>query len=145
MHTLTPYEQTGLPVYDIDLEAPPVERWREVCAAEGDRIHALIADFVEMVEDSTAGLPLVVRKLLPFMRKSAGAAGSVIASLYGEDYVKEIKGIAKYAQLPVGDVFIGNLCYDLTQAEPYLRKFRIGCSSYSMSINGAPMMVRNMD
>jgi hypothetical protein len=75
----------------------------------------------------------------------AGLGGRVIdklAASYGQDYVTEIRSIAKHADQPLSHVMLGNLTYDLCQMAGI---HGLGCSSYSCNIDGAPTLVRNMD
>jgi hypothetical protein len=62
--------------------------------------------------------------------------------MFGEDYVLEIRSIAKYADQPLSHVILGNIMYDAFQAAGIVG---MGCSSYSCNIDGMPTLVRNMD
>lgn len=152
---LIEYSQADLPVYDVDLDAPPRERWREVCLAEGESLHALIREFEALVEEYLEYLPkkmqMMVRPLLnkaglfrPLLR-TTGSFASAVASCFGQDYVEEIKGIARYADLPHGSLFIGNLFYDINQMLEAKAPWKLGCSSFSVCMDGAPALLRNLD
>ena len=143
---LKTYEETGLPTYDIDLEAPPDTRWKHIAQKESKNIGRLLDDVVNLCVDRASSFPLVVRPLVIAAGKGlAGLGGRVIDNLaasYGQDYVTEIRSIAKHADQPLSHVMLGNLTYDLCQMAGI---HGLGCSSYSCNIDGAPTLVRNMD
>ena len=143
---LKPYEETGLPTYDIDLEAPPDVRWKHVAQKESKNIGRLLDDVVNLCVDRASSFPLVVRPLVVAAGKGVARLGGrivdMIASCFGEEYVAEIRSIAKHADQPLSHVMLGNLTYDLCQMAGI---YGLGCSSYSCNIDGAPTLVRNMD
>ena len=143
---LTEYSETSLPTYDIDLEAPPDTRWKHLAQKESKNIGRLLDDVVNLCVDRASSFPLVVRPLVVAAGKGlAGLGGRVIdklAASYGQDYVTEIRSIAKHADQPLSHVMLGNLTYDLCQMTGI---HGLGCSSYSSNIDGMPTLVRNMD
>ena len=143
---LTPYEETGLPTYDVDLEAPPDIRWKHVAQKEAKNIGRLLDDVVNLCVERASSFPLIVRPLVVAAGKGlAGLGGRVIdklAASYGQDYVAEIRSIAKHADQPLSHVMLGNLTYDLCQLAGI---YGLGCSSFSCNIDGMPTLVRNMD
>ena len=143
---LKPYEETGLPTYDIDLEAPPDVRWKHVAQKESKNIGRLLDDVVNLCVDRASSFPLVVRPLVVAAGKGVARLGGqivdMIASCFGEQYVAEVRAIAKHADQPLSHVMLGNLTYDLCQMAGI---YGLGCSSYSCNIDGAPTLVRNMD
>ncbi len=143
---LVEYATTKLPVYDVDLAAPPAERWKAVCVAEGDNIAALLADVVDECLEYVNCLPAYLQ---PFVTATAWGGGSLagwivdrIAGMFGEDYVAEIRGIARHAELPLGHIVLGNLIYDICQISGIPG---VGCSSFSVTLDGKPTLARNMD
>jgi len=52
------YSAAKLPVYDDDLSAPPAERWRAVCEAEGDNIASLLSDVVHERLENVRCMPV---------------------------------------------------------------------------------------
>jgi hypothetical protein len=66
----------------------------------------------------------------------------MIAACFGEEYVAEIRSIAKHAGQPLSHVVLGNFMYDGCQMAGI---HGLGCSSYSCNIDGKPTLVRNMD
>ena len=143
---LTEYSEANLPTYDVDLEAPPDTRWKHVAQKEARNIGRLLDDVVALCVERASSFPLVVRPLVIAAGKGlAGLGGRVIDNLaasYGQDYVTEIRSIAKHADQPLSHVMLGNLTYDLCQMAGI---YGLGCSSYSCNIDGAPTLVRNMD
>lgn len=143
---LVEYSATTLPVYDVDLSAPPAERWRDVCEAEGENIADLLTDVVHECLEHVSWLPAYLQ---PFVTATAWGCGSLtgwvvdrIAAMFGEDYVAEIRGIARYTALPLGHIVLGNLVYDICQISGIPG---VGCSSYSIALDGKPTLARNMD
>jgi hypothetical protein len=132
------------PSYDIDLAEPPEERWRTFCKAEGDNIHSILSDVHQSIDEELLGhLYPPIRSLVKTLGSGAGwIAHTVSAMMYGEEYTAEIKGMAKYAEVPLGDLMLGNLIYDLTSLS---EMYGCGCSSASFDINSTPVLVRNMD
>ena len=61
----------------------------------------------------------------------AGLGGrlvDMIAAQFGEEYVTEIRSIAKHADQPLSHVILGNLTYDACQMGGIYGA--VGCSSY---------------
>jgi len=143
---LIEYSAAKLPVYDVDLAAPPAERWKDVCEAEGENIAALLADVVDECLEYVGWLPAYLQ---PFVTATAWGSGTLagwivdrIAGMFGEDYVAEIRGVARHAELPLGHIVLGNLIYDICQIGGIPG---VGCSSYSVTLDGKPTLARNMD
>ena len=140
------YPETRLPTYDVDLEAPPDVRWKHIAQKEAKNIGRLLDDVVGLCSARARRFPLVVRPLVIAAGKGlAGLSGRVvdmIAGCFGEEYVAEIRSIAKHADQPLSHVMLGNLTYDLCQMAGI---YGLGCSSYSCNIDGMPTLVRNMD
>jgi hypothetical protein len=141
---MTSLKVYSAPSYDIDLTAPPEERWRAFCKAEGDNIHSILSDVHQSIDEELLGhLYPPIRSLVKTLGSGAGwIAHTVSAMMYGEEYTAEIRGIAKYAEVPLGDLMLGNLIYDLTSLS---EMYGCGCSSASFDINSTPVLVRNMD
>ena len=143
---LSEYPETRLPTYDVDLEAPPDVRWKHIAQKEAKNIGRLLDDVVGLCSARARRFPLVVRPLVIAAGKGlAGLGGRVvdmIAGCFGEEYVAEIRSIAKHADQPLSHVMLGNLTYDLCQMAGI---YGLGCSSYSCNIDGMPTLVRNMD
>ena len=73
----------------------------------------------------------------------SGRIVDMIAASFGEEYVAEIRSIAKHSDQPLSHVVLGNLMYDGCQLRGVYGA--VGCSSYSCNIDGMPTLVRNMD
>lgn len=143
---LVEYSISKLPIYDVDLAAPAIERWRDFCLAEGDNVAALLSDVVDECVDSIDRLPGSLRPVVKAAARGSASLGGWlvdrIAALFGQDYVAEIRGIARHADLPLGQVVLGNLVYDICQIGGIPG---VGCSSYSVALDGRPTLARNMD
>jgi hypothetical protein len=143
---LVEYQETRLPTYDVDLEAPPDTRWKHVAQKEAKNIGRLLDDCVELCVERANSFPLVIRPIVIAAGKGlARLGGRVIDNLaasYGQEYVTEIRSIAKHADQPLSHVVLGNFMYDGCQMAEIQG---LGCSSYSVNIDGMPTLVRNMD
>jgi hypothetical protein len=143
---LTEYTTTGLPVHDIDLNEPPDVRWKDLCRKEGKNIGRLLGDVVDMCVEQADRFPGYIRPVVTAAGKGTAMLGGwvvdKIAGMFGQEYVSEIRSIAKHAQQPLSHVMLGNLTYDLCQMGGIVG---MGCSSYSCNIDGKPTLVRNMD
>ena len=144
---LTPYESTRLPIYDVDLEAPPETRWKHLAQKEAKNIGRLLDDCVELCVEQADCYPAYIRPLVVAAGKGLAGLGGrlvdMIAASFGEEYVAEIRSIAKHADQPLSHVILGNLTYDACQMGGIYGA--VGCSSYSCNIDGLPTLVRNMD
>ena len=144
---LTPYESTRLPTYDIDLEAPPEARWKYPAQKESKNIGRLLDDCVELCVEQADCYPAYIRPLVVAAGKGLAGLGGrlvdMIAASFGEEYVAEIRSIAKHADQPLSHVILGNLTYDACQMGGICGA--VGCSRYSCNIDGSPTLVRNMD
>ncbi|MBM4011935.1 MAG: hypothetical protein FJ286_11235, partial [Planctomycetes bacterium] len=102
---LKPYEETGLPTYDVDLEAPPDTRWNHVAQKEAKNIGRLLDDVVELCTERASSFPLVFRPLVIAAGKGLAILGGrlvdMIAACFGKEYVAEIRSIAKHADQPL--------------------------------------------
>jgi len=130
-------------VYDIDLEQPASTRWAGFAKANGTAIHQLLADTERCVErEIKPYVSASATEMLKFLANGTGWLLRNVASVFGEEYTTEIQSIAKYAEVPVGKLMLGNLIYDFTSlAEMY----GCGCSSASFEVDHTPVLVRNMD
>jgi hypothetical protein len=116
---LSPYEDTGLPTYDIDLEAPPESRWKYLAQKESKNIGRLLEDCVELCVEQADCYPAYIRPLVVAAGKGLAGLGGrlvdMIAGCFGEEYVAEIRAISKHADQPLSHVCLGNLMYDACQ------------------------------
>lgn len=155
---LVDYTRTNRPVFDIDLDADPYDRWQEVGRRNKAKlgrflrdIEALAHELVntvlpaapswvpDFVKSTTANL---VRPLTSGVARVTGKLASTIARSFGEDYQAEIRGLAAASGLPESKLFLANLTYDLTVGREGLSG---ACSSFSVTVENAPILVRNMD
>jgi len=154
---LVDYTRTKRPIFDIDLEADPFDRWQEVGRRNKGRlarflreIEALYHDGVEsQLPTAPSWTPEWMKAMSWVIRPLASGGGRVIgrlaatfAAAFGEDYVAEIRGLASASGLPESKLFLANLTYDLTVGHEGIFG---ACSSYSVTVGGAPLLVRNMD
>ena len=155
---LVDYTRTKRPVYDIDLDADPYVRWQEVGRRNKVKlgrflrdIEAMAHDCVDELVDSSAWYipaflkPLsksLIKPLLSGGSRITGKLAATIARSFGEDYQAEIRGLAHASGLPESKLFLANLTYDMTVGSEGLFG---ACSSFSVTVEGAPVLVRNMD
>jgi hypothetical protein len=143
-----------LPTTDIDLAAPPEERWKGAVDPIADEVHAafeLLEAFFDEGMDVLAehyNFPKGLRSLFKLgastMMKSGAWVFEQAARIFGLEYAAELKGFAREAGLPYNRLLVANLIYDLTvgwsEAAP------TACSSFSCpSADGTPLLGRNLD
>ena len=147
--SLIPYTCHSGAIYDIDLSAPPSQRWKEAASDFGDRVHALLANLDEELGDGAAG----------FAKKKAMRAAARMARGTGASCWKETDSIANLIGVDPDDLIAANLSYDLASLVaksrkrfgPVIsklskwRKIIFGCTSASYEGPAGPVMVRNLD
>jgi hypothetical protein len=137
---LIDYTRTNRPVFDIDLDADPYDRWQEVGRRNKAKLGRFLRDIERMLADHADTWYL--RALLTAGPVLGGPLAALIARLFGEDYEAEIRGLAHASGLPASKLFLANLTYDLTVG----REGIFGaCSSFSVVAERVPVLVRNMD
>ena len=143
---LVNYHDTGLKNYSVNLDDPPEQRWKRIAQKEAHNIGRLLQDVVDLGVQYADRLPAMIQPLAVLAGKGSvrlvGRLVDFVAGLFGEEYVLEIRSIAKYSGQPLSHVLLGNLMYDTFQAAGIVG---MGCSSYSVNIDGMPTLVRNMD
>lgn len=108
----------------IDLSLPPEERW-EVLKNFKSGMHALIDFFSGEI------LSLVPPELLEGLHFYA-------ESLLDDEYISELKGISKTAEIPYTNLLTANLYYDAL-------KIVLGCSTFAFNSESGPVHARNLD
>ena len=133
--SLVPYDHHNGDVYDIDLAAPPDERWLDAASQMGDRVHALLTHLCQSIDDHIAeehGNSLSSRLLVATAPKLIGKALRSI----GGDYVTEILSIARVIGVDPDLLITANLSYELEGL----------CSSISFEDRkGRPILARTLD
>lgn len=129
-------------VTDIDLSVPARRRWVDFASRPSvkRRLTKLCKEFAAHLNEGIevfAGQP----GILPLLSGGAGMVG-LVGSLLGHERVAELSGIARATQLPLGILLLGNLVYDLTQLAGAPA---VACSSFSLNIDGKPVLFRNLD
>ena len=155
MMPLVNYSATPWPVFDINLDADPYERWQEVAAKHSRQSARFLADIEKMTKQHArewvrSQVPTwyggyfstMVGPLLDVFGRVTGKLAATLARCFGEGYQAEIRGFAAAARLPESKLFLANLMYDMTVGSEGLCN---ACSSFSVTIDGHPVLVRNMD
>jgi hypothetical protein len=137
---LVDYTRTKRPVFDIDLDADPYDRWQEVGKRNKAKLGRFLRDIEKMLADYAETWYL--RALLAGSKVLGGRLAVLVARLFGEDYQAEIRGLANASGLPESKLFLANLTYDLTVGSQGIRG---ACSSFSVVAEKVPVLVRNMD
>jgi hypothetical protein len=155
---LVDYTRTKRPVFDVDLDADPYDRWQEVGRRNRAKLGRFLRDIESMCHDlvgervpkAPAWMPdfltsissSIIRPLTLGLGRVTGKLAATIARSFGEDYVAEIRGLAHASALPESKLFLANLIYDISVGG---EGYRTACSSFSVVVDGAPVLVRNMD
>ena len=88
------------PVYSINLDLPPEERWKEIITEKSAVVHDLIKSIFGL-------LPKVATDALANI-------GSEIEKKLPEPYAGEIKGVAAAANVSIGEAVMANMIYELS-------------------------------
>ena len=89
-----------VPVHFINLDLPPVKRWTDI-----GRLYRSQVQFISQ------GISKMVPK---FVVKLVDVFGSLLDSLLPPPYADELKGLAEAVHLPVGELFLLNLTFDIS-------------------------------
>lgn len=86
---------TQVPIYKVDLDSPPQERWVEISLAYKDRMTSAVS---------------YIKKILG----SASSAVGWIAWIFSGYvfYIDELRGISRSTSIPLEDLIIIQLCYE---------------------------------
>lgn len=120
-----------LPVYHIDLDLPPQERWRVVCEDYAHLFHKL-GQYVDdsAVEDFGATLGKSLLNVVSWTLSSTGKSGLT------PELHQELEGISKYSGLSMAKLLLLNIGYDLLAR----------CTSIvSQTTDGHPFHLRTLD
>ncbi|KAK8400320.1 hypothetical protein O3P69_003192 [Scylla paramamosain] len=98
-----PDKQDEVPLYQVDLDRPPRDRWTPLVQAKGVQMEALIDDVTQLVQK------LFGERVLQFLLSSL----SEVTSTLPEPYKEEIEGISSASGLPVSTVTLYNIFYEI--------------------------------
>jgi hypothetical protein len=148
--SLIDYSQTKRPVFEIDLDLAPYDRWQEVGRRQRARLGRFLGDIRKMAEEhaeawlkqfSKPKQPLI-RSLLRGGVKVTGPLAVFVARIFGEEYQEEIRGLAHASGHDLNTLFLANLMYDISVG---LAALPTACSSFSTTLDDTPVLVRTMD
>jgi len=142
------YNHRGI-VLDVDLAAPPGERWKEAAECIAPEVNQLVLDVVTWCRN---GLPrewppwlrLVAEAAVRGAADFAGRSVGFAAGLLGQEYAREVRCIAKAADVSYPQLVLANVMYDIAEIWHWL--YPSACSSYSCSLpSGEPILCRTLD
>ena len=120
---------TQAPVYTVNLDLPPEERWTEI-----------MKTYAPLVEELAQG---VAKKLPKIAVDAVNIIGSDLDKYLPDPYAGEIRGISKCTNVTVGELLLANLLYELTA---YRRSDNKACTSIvAESEPGTIFHGRNLD
>jgi len=94
---------TPVPVFEVSLDAAPIDRWTEVCSVpEYQQLATYVMNQVASV--------------IPDGKKTLEEIGNTILDYLPYEYQMEITGCAKAIGLPTGMIAIANLGYEISDA-----------------------------
>jgi acid ceramidase len=121
-----PDPNTEVPTYTVDLDQDPKLRWQKLVTDKKADIVKLIGYVKWMMSFIDHG------KLIPFGEDVFGLLADSLPAPYGD----EMRGISEFSGLPLGDVVLYNVFYEI---------FSVCTSIVAESENGTLMHVRNLD
>jgi hypothetical protein len=133
--TFYPYAEHNGTVYDVDLDAPPSERWTAAAEAYGARVERLVENLRAEIEEYRGGWKKWVVDI------GSTAIGAMTRILSGERG-QEIVSIAEVAGMDPSELLTANLAYEITA---HLEKFGLCSSASYVSRSGHPVLVRTLD
>jgi acid ceramidase len=98
-----PAANSSVPLYVVDLDKAPVERWNEISTVYADQIKNLVQAAKQFI---TAFLG---EQLVDQLEKYLGQ----LIEKFPQPYADELRGIANAAQLPLGDIVLYNIFYEI--------------------------------
>lgn len=112
---LVNHARTNRPVFDIDLDARPYDRWQHVGRRNKAKLGRFLRDIADLAKDGmvdwinqpSAWVPDFIRSTVqrpvgPLL-DCARRLGSLMARSFGKDYQAEIRGLAIASGLMAGD------------------------------------------
>jgi hypothetical protein len=126
---------TTTPVTTIDLRHAPEKRWGDF----GYEHRFVIRDLLERTRTEAVEAYGVLR-----VRAAEFGLGKLANAYNGHEYVRELEGLAVAASVPLRDLYLANITYDI--ASYFMPKGQpIGCTGMIHGGPPSPMISRNMD
>ena len=119
------------PVYTINLDLPPEERWVTVMADYSAFVH-------EFINDVFGSLPKIAVE-------AANVIGDELEKFISDPYAGEIRGAAKHVNVSVGEAVLFNLVYELTAYRGAPQEGKACTSIVAESSEGKIFHGRNLD
>lgn len=123
---LYPPDQPPIKWYDIDLDDAPIVRWRQVATDYKTQI----ASMVDLVRNLT--YPIFGDKFMNFVDTHLDKWDQKLP----QPYADEVKGIADVTGLPLGEIVLYNVFYEI---------FTVCTSTVAEDPNGKIYHARNLD
>ncbi|KAK2182128.1 hypothetical protein NP493_365g00072 [Ridgeia piscesae] len=103
-----PKGRPSVPTYTVNLDAPPEHRWAAVVKDKGPALAHLLKEFKKFF----LAFGQVPKDIIGFVDKDLGFLADTLPAPYGQ----EIKGIANITGLPLGEVVMFNIFYEIFSA-----------------------------
>lgn len=133
-----------LPTVNIDLNAPPKERWNHAVDIIWEEVHAVFELFDAALDEFLDSQRWYFGRLSEFAFSGIGSFLKIYNKLVGLEYSKELAGFAKAFDLPYWRLLSANLVYDILLAAE--ERPPSACSSFSCpGKNGNMLLGRNLD
>ncbi|CAH1276126.1 ASAH1 [Branchiostoma lanceolatum] len=100
-----PKAESNVASYVINLDLPPSERWTDLIKEKAPQIKAVLVKVKAIIGT-------IDKRIIPFLDKNPG----ILADTLPYPFVDEIKAIAKAAEIPLGDVVLFNIFYEVFSA-----------------------------
>ena len=125
-------EDVRAPTYVVNLDLPPLERWKTVVEDYASDLAILLKEVEDKYPD----------ELVKIVGKIAGSLDSYMP----QPYADEIRGVAKYSGLSLGLTVLANIMYDITAFGGEKSNARGACTSIvATAADGTTYHGRNLD
>ncbi|XP_033096592.1 acid ceramidase-like [Anneissia japonica] len=122
-----PNEKDRVKTFVLNLDLPPKERWSNLAKEKAPELKAMIQSIIDLV-----GSVVNVTEAIAFIDKEFALLADQLPAPYGD----EMKGIATAADIPLGQVVLYNVFYEI---------FTLCTSIIAEAPNGTLYHARNLD
>jgi N-acylethanolamine-hydrolysing acid amidase len=102
-HDLSAGHDLPIPSYEINLEDPPEERWKDIAIRFGPQM-ASLNEYIRNMMRISNPIGLVMMDIM----------GAELGNHFPDPYAKELEGFVKYSNITAGEIVLWNVLYETT-------------------------------